>query len=74
MFYNTFGCHIDAVFEDILAKHVKEGYIYRDNDKYRLTAKGYFYQGKVSADYMVSIFKGVSPLMKKMCIGEHSMP
>lgn len=74
MFYNTFGCHIDTVFEDILAKHIKEGYIYRDNGEYKLTAKGYFYQGIVSADYMVSVFKGVSPLMKKMCIGEHSMP
>lgn len=74
MFYRAFGIHIMDVFGDVLTKQIKDGFVYKNKDKYQLTPKGYFHQGHISVDYMVSIFRGVSPLRKKMCIGEHRMP
>lgn len=74
IFYKEFGVHIKDMFKNILEKHMAEGFVYKNNDRYQLTPKGYFNQGKISVDYMVSIFKGVSPLKRKMCIGEHRMP
>lgn len=74
MFHQAFGKHIMDVFADILARQIEEGFVYKNNELYRLTPKGYFHQGHISVDYMVSVFRGVSPLRKKMCIGEHRMP
>lgn len=73
-FLKAFGSHISSVFEDVVAKQMMEGYVYYEHNDYKLTPKGYFHQGKVSADYMRSVFTGISPLKKRMCIGEHRMP
>lgn len=74
LFSDNFHVEIEDVFSDQINTHLEQGYIFETEDAYHLTAKGLFYQGKVSADYMISIFHRVSPLKKKMCIGLHQMP
>ncbi len=73
-FYSVFGKPLFQVFPDLLERHLQQGYIKEEDNGYFLTEKGLYCQGTVSADYMVSIFRGVSPLKKKMCVGTHEMP
>lgn len=61
-------------FKENLMRLEEQGFLERKEDRYLLTNKGLFYQGNVSADFMISIFKGTSPLKKKMCVGNHEMP
>jgi oxygen-independent coproporphyrinogen-3 oxidase len=74
LFFDVFGMHMRDVFKTQIDRQIREGYIGETKEKFYLTPKGYYNQGMVSVDYMVSIFRGVSPLKKKMCIGSHLMP
>ncbi len=70
----AFGEPMECRFEKKLIRLEEQGFLEGKEDRYLLTKKGLFYQGNVSADFMISIFRGVSPLKKKMCIGNHEMP
>ncbi|MCL2702953.1 MAG: coproporphyrinogen III oxidase family protein [Defluviitaleaceae bacterium] len=73
-FHNKFGKRIEYVFSTQIEYQLNDGLIRRTDNGYELTPKGVFYQGNVSAEFMVSIFEGISPLKKKMCVGKHEMP
>lgn len=74
MFFKTFHTQIIHEFSSQINNQISKDLIYENKDGYGLTSKGLYHQGLVSADYMGSIFKNVSPLKKKMCIGLHEMP
>ena len=62
------------VFGETVEKLIAQGLIEEHRERFSLTEKGLYYQGNVSAAFMLSVFEGVSPLKKKMCIGAHEMP
>lgn len=74
LFYKIYNKHIDDIFKFQIRKQLEEGFIYETKEGYYLTPKGLYYQGIISAEYMISIFENVSPLKKKMSIGTHQMP
>ena len=59
---------------ETVEKLIAQGLIEEHRERFSLTEKGLYYQGNVSAAFMLSVFEGVSPLKKKMCIGAHEMP
>lgn len=73
-FFDAFHISMDTVFEEPLRRLAEDGLIANDPEGYVLTEKGLYHQGNVSAELMVSLFRGVSALRKKMCIGSHTMP
>ncbi len=73
-FADTFGYDPKQIFSEVIDQHVKQGYVTSVGDQLILTRKGLYEQGKVSVDYMRSIFQGVSNLKRKLCIGSHEMP
>ncbi len=73
-FETAFGAPIEAFFDKNLLRLKDRGLVKEKGDRYILTERGLFYQGNVSADFMVSLFRGLSPLKKRMCIGNHEMP
>lgn len=74
IFMKEFLQPIDEVFGEQVATLMKKGLIYETENQYRLSEQGIYHQGNVSSEFMISIFKGVSPLKKKLCIGSHQMP
>lgn len=73
-FEYAFNKPIEYYFQEALLRLIGNGLVREKNDRYELTEKGIFYQGNVSAELMISVFRGVSGLKKKMCIGIHEMP
>ncbi len=73
-FFDTFHIPIDALFEEPLRRLIESGLVQEDSEGYVLTEKGLYHQGSVSAELMISLFRGVSALRKRMCIGSHTMP
>lgn len=73
-FADTFGYDLKQIFSEVIHRHIKQGYVTAVGDQLILTRKGLYEQGKVSVDYMQSIFQGISNLKRKLCIGSHEMP
>jgi oxygen-independent coproporphyrinogen III oxidase len=73
-FLKMFGESIQAVFPNEISDLIENGLIEENDTHYCLTKDGRFYQGNVSAKFMVSSFDGVSPLKKKMAVGMHIVP
>lgn len=73
-FRREYGKEIKDVFSEVLRKLIEKGYISEESNRYVLTPEGVYHQGEVSSEFMVSIFKGTSPLTKKFCVGMHEMP
>lgn len=74
MFFEMFHLEIEHVFGKQIQNQIENGLIFEDEKGYGLTPKGLFYQGDVSAQYMISIFENVSSLRKKICVANHEMP
>ncbi len=64
-FADTFGYDPKQIFSEVIDQHVKQGYVTSVGDQLILTRKGLYEQGKVSVDYMRSIFQGVSNLKRE---------
>lgn len=73
-FAAAFGTPLERVFGETVEKLIAQGLMEEHRERFSLTEKGLYYQGNVSAAFMLSVFEGVSPLKKKMCIGAHEMP
>lgn len=73
-FRQAFGKEIITVFAEVIDRLIRRGLLRETPDAYELTENGLFFQGDASVECMESVFRGVSPLKKKWCIGSHTMP
>ena len=67
-FKKKFNDTLEACFGEALKKHIEDGLIKHEGNKYVLTIKGKYSQGDLAVDYMHSIFKNKSNNYKKLKI------
>ena len=73
-FRRAFGAELTETFAGPIGRLTRRGLLRDTPEELQLTEKGLFFQGNASVEFMESIFRRVSPLKKKMCIGSHTMP
>lgn len=74
IFFSEYGRRIEDEFGAVLKELKDTEMIIEDVDKFVLTKKGEYLQGDVSAMFMKSTFKNVSPFRKQLSIGQHIVP
>ena len=73
-FRQAFAAELTQVFAHSVGRLIRQGLLYETPEELCLSEEGLFFQGNASVEFMESVFRGVSPLKKKMCIGTHTMP
>ncbi|MFZ5351487.1 MAG: radical SAM family heme chaperone HemW [Bacillota bacterium] len=74
LFKEQYGKEINEVFGHTITDFMNDGLVIENDDEYRLSTLGEYYQGIISAGFMQSTFNGMSTMKKKMAIGMHIVP
>lgn len=74
VFFEQYGKRIEDIFGLVLEELMDKGFVSDSGNEYRLTAKGQYYQGNISSEFMRSTFKNITPIKKKMSISRHIIP